>query len=163
MDDDPKPIVSDGEIAALLAVGKPLPDGWMDALTLKPTKHGHKGAELDVTGDDGSLFQIRIRQSTFDPLAFSAILFVLDSHGLRRFCLRRYNGRSHGHRNVIEGGRLSIGFHIHYATERYQAAGFSEDAFAEATDRYSNIGQAIECLLRDCGFRDDSPAQRLPF
>lgn len=43
-------------------------------------------------------------------------------------------------------------FHIHTATERYQASGLREDSFAESSDRFSDIDGAVRCLLNDCGF-----------
>lgn len=156
-----RPVISDARIAALLAEPKRLPANWLQRLSLGEEHRGHRGSELEVVGDDGNTFEIRLRQSTRDFLAFSAILMALDLDGIRRFRLRRYNGRSHGHRNQIEGSRLAIGFHIHTATERYQRAGFDEDAFAEATDRYSDLWVAVECLIGDCGFIDEQAQGRL--
>jgi hypothetical protein len=43
-------------------------------------------------------------------------------------------------------------FHIHEATERYQALGAQEDGFASPTDRYGDLMQALDCLFSDCGF-----------
>jgi hypothetical protein len=133
----------------------------MATLRFTSPNRGHYLSELEVTGDEGTLFEIRLRQATRDPLAFSAILTALDVDGLRRFRLRRYNGRSHGHRNPLEGQRLPVGFHIHYATERYQLSGFREDGFAEPTDRYGNLWEAVSCLIADCTFVDDDSQLRL--
>ena len=41
------------------------------------------------------------------------------------------------------------------ATERYQEIGSREDAYAEATERYSDFAGAIDCMLEDAGF--DTP------
>lgn len=67
------------------------------------------------------------------------------------FRLRRHNGRSHEHTNKIEGDKF-YEFHIHIATERYQDLGVREDSYAEPTDRFTDLGGAIDCLLADCGF-----------
>lgn len=68
------------------------------------------------------------------------------------FRLRRYNGKSHVHTNTLESQTVK-GFHIHYATERYQRySGAKEEGFAIATDRYQSLDSAIDCMLADCGF-----------
>ena len=35
------------------------------------------------------------------------------------------------------------------ATERYQARGFKEEAYAEPTDRFTTFAQALQCALDD--------------
>ena len=77
----------------------------------------------------------------------------------RLFRLRRNNGRSHEHTNSIEGDTF-YDFHIHTATERYQDLGSREDAYAEATDRYSDYAGAVDCMLADAGF--DIPFDNQP-
>jgi hypothetical protein len=154
-----RPIISDAKIAAYLGESKRLPANWLQTLQMEAPQRGHRGSALEVVGADGNRYEIRLRQAALDPLAFSAILFILDIDGLRRFRLKRYNGRSHGHRNPLEQQRFGVGFHIHTATERYQLAGFDEDTYAEVTDRYGNVWEALECLLSDCGFQDDQGSQ----
>jgi hypothetical protein len=53
-------------------------------------------------------------------------------------------------RTEFEGQKF-FGFHIHQATERYQALGVDEDAYAEVTDRFSDFESAVQCLVDDCG------------
>lgn len=142
--------LSDPEIASLIAEAKALPDGYQARITPKP-KRGHKERDLDVTGDQGSEFRIISRESISNPMDFSLILAYRLPGSTRVFRLRRYNGRSHQHSNVIEGERF-YDFHIHMATERYQALGAREDAYAELTDRYSDIRSAMNCMAEDCGF-----------
>jgi hypothetical protein len=43
-------------------------------------------------------------------------------------------------------------FHIHTATARYQARAMSEEAYAEPSDRFRDLHEALYCLLNDCGF-----------
>jgi len=64
----------------------------------------------------------------------------------------------HEHRNHLERQRFH-GFHIHTATERYQQTGYDEDAFAEATDRFSDMEQATQCLVSDCNLEIPDDAQ----
>jgi hypothetical protein len=105
---------------------------------------------------------VMLRQNTINPFDFSAILGYRIPKSTRIFRLRRYNGR-HQHDNKIERETID-GFHIHEATERYQARGGKEDAYATRTDRYGTLNEAFKCLLRDCNFREpDTPQQRLDF
>ena len=41
-------------------------------------------------------------------------------------------------------------FHIHRATQRYQEFGFDEDAYAEVTDKYSDLPSALNSFVKDC-------------
>ena len=138
---------SDDEIAQLISEPKPLPVDWRTRLNMRP-KRGHKEQHLDLTGELGSEFRIILRQSNVNPLDFSAILAVRIPQSNRYFRLRRYNGKSHQHTNQIEGHTF-YDFHIHTATRRYQDIGAREDAYAEITDRYSSLAEAIGCLQRD--------------
>jgi len=149
--------LSDTEIRALLQEAKALPEDFTRRMALKP-KRGHTEFELDVTGSAGSEFRILARRSNFNHLDFSVILAyrVPDSNQLLR--LKRYNGKSHEHTNPIEAESF-YDFHIHTATERYQRSGNREDTFAEVTDRYANLDQAIDCLIEDCGFVVPEEAQ----
>jgi hypothetical protein len=142
--------LSDSDITVLLAEPKPLPGDYQSRLQLRP-KSGHKERELDLAGAAGSDFQLIVRQSLFNPLDFSVILGHLMPGSNVLFRLRRYNGRSHQHTNRIEGNTF-YDFHIHTATERYQAAGYEEDHYAETTDRFADLGGAIRCMLQDCAF-----------
>lgn len=142
--------ILDGEIARLVAEEKLLAGDFRKRLQLKP-KRGHSEQELSIRGSDGSDFIVLLRQGLMNALDFSAILGYMPPESTAVFRLRRYNGRSHQHRNPIEGETF-YDFHIHEATERYQRLGAREDTFARPTDRYSDLSGAIECLLDDCGF-----------
>ena len=142
--------LTDAEIISLLSESKALTHDYQLRLQLR-VKTGHKERELDITGASGSEFQIIVRQSVFNPLDFSVILGYSMPNSSALFRLRRYNGRSHEHTNRIEGITF-YDFHIHTATERYQEAGFTEESYAETTDRYADLNGAIQCLLQDCAF-----------
>ena len=154
-------ILTELDIASLLAEPKPLPEDYQTRLQLRP-KSGHKERELDLTGGAGSDFQLIIRQSLFNPLDFSVILGYLMPGSNVLFRLRRYNGRSHEHTNRIEGNTF-YDFHVHTATERYQTAGYEEDHFAESTDRFADLSGAIQCMLQDCAFEVPSGTQESLF
>ena len=54
-------------------------------------------------------------------------------------------------------------FHIHLATQRYQEIGSREDAYAEITDRYTDIDGAIQSMFEDAGFEVPPVDQPLLF
>jgi hypothetical protein len=152
--------LSDVEIASLIAEAKVLPQGYQARITPTP-KRGHKERDLDVEGGLGSEFRIISRESLTNPLDFSLILAYRLPRSTRVFRLRRYNGKSHQHSNLIEGEKF-YDFHTHLATERYQALGAREDSYARVTDRYSDIRSAMKCLVEDCGFEvPDDPQESL--
>ncbi|MBU2601806.1 MAG: hypothetical protein KKA32_06515 [Actinobacteria bacterium] len=142
--------LTDVEIMQLLTERKQLPPDYRAAIQVKP-KRGHKERELEVKGDGGNSFRLVIRQSILDPLDFSVILIYRPAESNQLFRLRRHNGRSHEHTNTLEGETF-YDFHIHMATERYQDSGLREDSYAEPTGRFVDLGSAITCMLKDCGF-----------
>ena len=90
-----------------------------------------------------------VRPSIENPLDFSAILGFIPPKKTDVFLLRRYNGKSHEHRNKIEKEPAFYDFHIHTATARYQKEGPREEYYAEVTDRYADLHGAIDCLVSD--------------
>ncbi len=153
-------ILSDKEIDDLVQEKKPLPEDYRIKIQMR-VKSGHKERELDVTGVHGNEFRLIIRQSLSNPLDFSIILAYRQPKSNLLFRLRRYNGKSHEHTNIIEADTF-YNFHIHQATDRYQEFGSREDAFAEQTDRFAGLQQAVSCLLKDCGFEiPNEPQGRL--
>lgn len=148
-------LLADAEIAALLAESKPLASDYGSSLSPKrivETENiAHLRADLDVTGANGSPFRISVRQNAANALDFSVILMIQPDNARRWFRLRRYNGDSHEHTNYLEREAFR-GFHVHKATERYQRIGRREDAWAEPTDRYSDLKSAMDCMIADCGF-----------
>lgn len=114
-------------------------------------KRSHREYEFDVVGSRGHAFRVLLRQNTFNPMDFSVILSVLPENTNQVFRLRRYNGLHGEHHNRIEKNRF-FSFHIHEATERYQELGLKEDAYAEPSNQYQGVIEALDCLLSDCAF-----------
>ena len=99
-----------------------------------------------------------MRRSTVNPLDFSIILLLEDSSG-DDLVLRRHNGaHASRHTNHWEKRRGSanavvpLGFHIHYATQRYQEEGLRIDGYAEATANYTDFESALDLMINDAGF-----------
>ncbi len=138
---------SDAEITELLQERKPLPADWRNRVRLRP-KRGHEERDMEFTGSAGSEFRLILRQNRVNALDFSIILAVRIPQSNQLFRLRRYNGKSHEHTNLLEG-KTFYNFHIHMATERYQEIGTREDAYAEPTDRFGDFHGALQCLVED--------------
>ena len=136
---------SDRDIENLIQEPKELPDNWKSLL--------YKATELDVDGADGNKFRIIVRQNDSFPLDFSVILAVLVPLSDRVFRLRRYNGWTNPHINRIERNEVD-GFHIHFATERYQRRRQKEDGYAKKTCRYNDFDGAVQCLIEDANFKE---------
>jgi len=141
---------SDAEIVLLLQEKKPLSKDFRSKIRLRE-KRGHKEQELDIRGANDHQFRFVLRQSKYNTLDFSVILSYCPSGSNQLFRLRRYNGKSHEHTNTIESEKF-YDYHIHTATERYQELGMREDAYAEPSDRFSDLNSAINCMFSDCGF-----------
>jgi hypothetical protein len=147
----PSPI-PDALINELVTETKALPAGLLGPF--KPTeRNGHwiKGYEFECPS--GNRFVIKLRQACANPMNFSVILGYVLPGTYTVFRLRRFNGKSHFHTNIIEGTSRFYDYHIHLATERYQKTGFDEDHFAEITHRFWDMKSAIDCLVKDCGFQ----------
>jgi len=95
------PVLTDGEIASLLAEPKPLPPDYRVRVQTK-LKRGHRERELDINGTSGGRYRLILRQSAINPLDFSAILAAFPNQSNTLFRLCRYNGKSHEHTNVLE-------------------------------------------------------------
>lgn len=134
---------SDQEIVEFIEERKVLPDDWRDRL--------YRKGNLVVEGEAGNTFRIIVRQGTSKPLDFSVILTVIIPLSNRNFKLRRYNGWTSRHRNRIEREVID-GFHIHFATERYQRRGLKEETYAQPTERYNDFEGALDCLIEDANF-----------
>lgn len=143
--------LTDPEIEALIAERKLLPDDyWAVLMDGLKREESHRRSSLQVTGERGNSFLLSIRQALLNPLNFSVILALEIPNSNDTFILRRCNG-SLAHTNRIERNTITT-FHIHMATERYQQLGADPEHYAEATDRYTDVGGALMCMIADCNF-----------
>ncbi|MFH2144363.1 MAG: hypothetical protein ABIJ97_18210, partial [Bacteroidota bacterium] len=122
--------LSDKEIKELLDERKQLTIAPEELLRNMKDKRGHRGSEHVIPRPDGSSFVIKVRLGNENPLDFSAILGYNPPKSTKIFLLRRYNGKSHEHKNKLENENVFYDFHIHTATERYQREGVKEEFFA---------------------------------
>lgn len=153
-------MLTDDDVLRMLQTGKRIHGGFR-AQILRMNLAGntsHRRSSSAVKGDDGKAYWVKLRQSIENVFDFSVILVV--EYDGRQLILRRYNGRSHEHKNPIEKNRF-YDYHIHTASQRYHERGFSPECYAERTDRYATIAEAVDCLLQDCGFYYDASATAL--
>jgi hypothetical protein len=122
-------------------------------------KRGHRASEHIIPRPDDSTFIIKVRINNENPLDFSVILGYSPANSTKLFLIRRYNGKSHEHKNKLEGEIAFYNYHIHTATERYQREGTKEEYYAEETDRYSTVQEALNCLIADCNITPPPNAQ----
>jgi hypothetical protein len=155
-------ILSDNEIAALIQEPKRLPAGFSPKPKTQRAGHLRKDFQVASTQKAGNEFVLALRQSTHNSADFSAILGYKIPGSTTVFLLRRYNGNSHVHTNSIEKTKVK-GFHVHTATERYQKRGGHVEGFAEPTNRYSNLDEAVDCLVKDCGFESPKTSTQTKF
>ena len=110
-----------------------------------------------IIGESGNRFRIITNQNEKYPSDFSVILAVINPKTGATFRICRYNGMpKRPHNNKIEKQKI-YGYHIHFATERYQKRGYDEETYAEEIDRYNNLEGALQCLIQDANF--ELPAQ----
>ena len=137
-------ILSDEEIAALIAEAKTVPTGLSPIKPMSERcQHKRKTFDIETTAS-GSEFVVGVRQSCLNAYDFSVILGYKIPGSYTVFRLRRYNGNSHQHTNILERETID-GLHVH---------------MAERADRYFHLESAIACLLAECGFK--SPLEELP-
>lgn len=144
-------IVGDSEIGEMIAEAKYLPSDWQAQLADLKDKADSLEGEFSIVGTSGTRFRIIVSQSIHHQNKFTVILIAELGDGPdSEIKLLRYDGSNHAHRNKIEGNRIARREHIHRATERYQRLGSRfQDGYAEATDRYRDLGGAWECFWHD--------------
>ena len=135
---------TDQQIAELITERKVLPDDWRIQLN----KHNN----LYIIGENRNRFRLITNQNEKYLSDFSVILAVINPKTGATFRICRYNGMpKRPHNNKIEKQKI-YGYHIHFATERYQKRGYDEETYAEETDRYNNLEGALQCLIQDANF-----------
>ena len=147
--------LEDAEIARLLKDQKPVPQDWRNRLQPRGRRDaGHRRRSLTITTETGDEFRVDTRQSAYNHLDFSIILTFIDHNGVEYRLLRCNGMHASRHTNRIERDNgqanavIQSAFHVHMATERYQAAGHRIDGYAEETQRYTDFQSALEEFSR---------------
>jgi hypothetical protein len=153
-------VLTDQEIAELLAESKPLPgDAKATLLRLRALKKIRDGrSRLTVRGKTGRKYQIEVlsARSEMEPCKFRINIKYLVPH-TRPLYLVRCEGYG-AHTNTIERkARTGIQkipprqCHIHTITERYQLAG-KPLGYAEPTNEYDSLETAVDFVCYSFGF-----------
>ena len=139
--------LTDEQIGNLLATPKRIRNP--KARDVPKAKHIEKNFEVE-SEDRANQFVLITRQSTVIAGNFSCGLIWQVRPG-HRVILTRYNGFDHAHANPLERQTFEFQCHIHRATTRYIHAGRKAEMFAEVTQRYATLSDALKCLTDDCG------------
>src|SRR5450432_1928926 len=95
-------ILSDEKIAALIAEEKTIPNGLSPIKPMSQRcQHKRKNFELERSAF-GNEFVVSVRQSCLNAYDFSVIRSYKVPGSYTVFRLRRYNGNSHQHTNILE-------------------------------------------------------------
>jgi len=94
--------LSDDEILVLINEQKQMTFTPEELFRNMKEKRGHKESEHFIPRTDDSSFVIKLRLSSENPLDFSVILGYKPPKSTKIFRLRRYDGKSHEHRNKLE-------------------------------------------------------------
>ena len=149
-----QPIITEPDIAYLLGVRKVIGRaGWRVELLGREEGSDIRGSlslgELPAGALLRGTFHLYSRQN---PRAltddWSTGLIFTDLYG-HSYPMIRCNG-PHGtpHTNYIERTKILLTPHIHKLTERYQQSNrYAIDGYAETTNEYSNINEAIDTLV----------------
>lgn len=151
-------IYTDREISQLINERKTLPNDWESAIYVADYLK-LRGEVNDFRMYVSNHHDFDIRDSSSNIQDFSVGLGVVHPLTTRLFMLLRYDGITSHHDNKIEGTSIT-GFHIHQATERYQKRGRHETSFAIETDSYTNIHEAIQCLISDANIIEPENTQQ---
>jgi len=141
--------LTDEQIGDLLATPKRIKNP--KAREVPKAKHIEKNFEVE-SEDRAHQFMLITRQSTVVAANFSCGLVWQALPG-QRVILTRYNGFDHVHANPLERETFEFQCHIHRATTRYMHAGRKAEMFAEVTQRYATLFDALKCLTDDCCIR----------
>ena len=143
-------ILTDEEIKLLINEKKTISVDFFSSIKFTH-KLNHKSGKKEIIGENGSTFQVFIRQAVLNPFDFSVGLTYIIPNTNKPFILKRYNGKSHQHTNKIERETF-YDYHIHIATSRYQEYGGHEEGYAEVTSAFSDLDRALKCMEKECGF-----------
>ena len=157
-------ILTDAEISTMLADPKPLPENWQARLRRRPkSRYAYTEAQVDVTSNTNRQYGLILRGNRNNPVDFSVILIFEDADGVE-YILRRHNGvHPSRHTNLWEKARklpntvVDVGFHIHFATERYQLESHDIDGYAELASGYSDLDSAVDFMFVCASFKRPTP------
>ena len=137
--------MTDEELKALIELPKIISKNEMHKLTSPVEEYGYYRSDAKLSAVSDCKFILRTRQATDDPMDFSVILSVELPDG-KQFNLVRCNGSSHTHKNRIERTRVR-GMHRHIATQRYMERETNAEGYAEKTDEYNSLEEAVQYML----------------
>lgn len=144
-----RPVLDDSIITGLINIPKPVSSGDWQRLR-DTTADGFFGRHrigladvLDRHPTRGTLTIYTRVGHTPDDYSTGVTFTSLDGD---TYPLIRCNGPSHRHRNQIEGDRIIRRSHVHRLTGRYQQSRFKDDGYAQPSNEFANLTEALAHL-----------------
>lgn len=143
-----KPLLRDDEIEAIVSAPKYIPKSAGRAYDWSAFKldNGQFRRKIDLLCEDFKL-TMAMRQLQDDPFDFSVLLIYYDSKGYK-YIVKRYNG-DHGMHIDSRTGISISGPHIHTISVECQMTTHKDEGYAESTDRYKTLSEAIDVFIGD--------------
>lgn len=147
------PVLSDATVQRLLAHPKPISDpDWARELERGSSEPMCTQARFDLreieTGPIRGSLHLYMRQGRSGAEGDWSVGLIFTPIGtVRHYPLLRCNGPHETvHTNTIEGTSIIRTPHIHLLTERYQLIGKVNSGYAEPTDRFTTVREALGTL-----------------
>lgn len=149
-----KPLLRNDEVKTIVSAPKYIPKSAGKAYDLSAFKldNGHFRRKIDLLCEDFKL-TMAMRQLQDDPLDFSVLLIYYDSKGYK-YIIKRYNG-DHGLHIDNRTGTCISGPHIHTISEECQMTTHKDEGYAEPTDRYKTLPEAVDVFIIDMNIQYD--------
>jgi hypothetical protein len=151
-------LLTDSEIASLLAEHKPVTEDFKDWPQKMTPRADNLGCSRRIRAASGNLFAIYLRQNTIEEMDFSIGMRWIRRRG-HEISLVRCNGwHDQVHKNRLERGTPQYivpanTCHVHLATERYlRLNGPKKIGFASPISGYKCLRSALEYFIDKFGF-----------
>lgn len=142
--------IKDNEIMALIKCQKSVMNKPRTSVDFRHKKRNYALHSLEYPEYKFTLYY---RQNTEDEEDYSVGILVTFQDG-SELTLIRFNGSSHIHPNRIENTEIEWQPHIHFATERYIAAGKKAESYAEPTNAYQSPDEALCYAAKYCNIQN---------
>lgn len=150
-----KPLLGDKEIEKIVSAPKYIPNSVGKAYDWSAFKldNGQFRRKIELLCE-GFRLTMAMRQLQDEPLDFSVLLIYYDVRGYK-YIVKRYNGDHGLHIDSRTGIEIS-GPHIHTISVECQMTTHKDEGYAEPTDRYNTLSEAVDAFIRDLNIQYES-------
>lgn len=146
-------IITDAQIQDLIQCAK---TALNKPRTTTDFRHKKRNYSLHSAQYADLKFTLYYRQNTLDEEDYSVGLLVCFPDGTE-LTLIRFNGSSHIHPNRLDNTAIEWKPHIHIATERHIALQCKAEGYAEETDAYQTVDEALQYAVEYCNISGINP------